>query len=78
MFKQISSFVIKSRLILIFIIFYFFEIFSRMCEIVGKRFVKVWCHPSFIYKWTSMYKTQTQHCDNINVFTSRVSDILCK
>lgn len=45
-----------------------------MCEIVGKRFVKVWCHPSFIYKWTSMYKTQTEHCDNINVFTTKVSD----
>lgn len=49
---------------------------SRMCEIVGKRFIKFWAHADFIYRWTDLYKIQQKHCDNINILTSRVSNLI--
>lgn len=52
-----------------------FNAFSnRMCEIVGRRFIKFWAHADFIYRWTDLYKVQQKHCDNINILTSRVSE----
>lgn len=46
---------------------------NRMCEIVGRRFIKFWAHADFVYRWTDLYKIQQKHCDNINILTSRVS-----
>lgn len=52
-----------------------FKFANRMCEIVGKRFIKFWAHADFVYRWTDLYKVQQKHCDNINILTSRVSEL---
>lgn len=47
----------------------------RMCEIVGKRFIKFWAHSNFMYQFTDLYKVQQVHCQNIGLLTDRVSTI---
>lgn len=49
-----------------------------MCEIVGKRFIKFWAHPNFIYRWTGLYKIQAEHCEIIGKLTGRVRIKLAK
>lgn len=45
-------------------------------EMVILRFLKVWPQPSFIYRWTELYRTQEKHLNIMHSFTDRVSSII--
>jgi len=46
-----------------------------LCETIGKRFVKVWCHPDIIFKLTNMHKVLEKQCDIMDTLTSKIRNI---
>lgn len=52
---------------------YFFVSFFRFFEIVGRRFMKIWAHTDFVFRWTDLYREQQKHLTNLHALTTHVS-----
>lgn len=74
---NLSKIVCASLFILSFSFSFSFLVATRICEIVGKRFIQFWTHPNFIFRWTDLYRIQAKHIHIIDRLTGRVRFKFC-